>query len=113
MIEKHNTATGPFHRAKPAVCQRVNGYCANYHRIYVGVTSTPERRWRDHQAQAGWRKMVLLYRSGSQRQAAHMEQALIAHIRTSKFLIEPDNRSDGGDNLPRSAGRLWVYLLVA
>ncbi|MFY0582493.1 GIY-YIG nuclease family protein [Cystobacter fuscus] len=90
---------------------KLNGYRSIWNRIYIGVTTDPEKRWAKHSCN-GWTKMVLLYEAYRADIAIDLERDLIDYAHRCKFLLPPDNINPGGEGVFDNQKYHFLYVLV-
>lgn len=98
--------------AMPILKQKLNGYRRIWKRVYIGVTSNPERRWAKH-ASNGWQKMVLLYDAYRPDIAVEMERELIEHAHDCRYIIDIENINLGGEGLSHEQRSNYLYVIVS
>ncbi|NOK08822.1 hypothetical protein [Corallococcus exercitus] len=97
--------------ALDALKPKLNAYRHFRERVYIGVTASPEKRWKKHQGK-GWKKMVLIYEAYSTDIAERLERGLINYARQCRYRVEIENVGDGGEGLSTTRQRHFLYLLV-
>ncbi|MCR6629601.1 MAG: hypothetical protein NVV74_05820 [Magnetospirillum sp.] len=81
--------------------------------VMVGVTSNPERRWKERYRKE-WDKMVVIYRTMSLEYATRCEREIVAHFGHSRAQFESSwNTNPGGNGNFRSYGPYFIYLVLS
>lgn len=98
--------------ALPQIKQKLLGYMSRHNGIYIGVTTNPQRRARNHE-RMGRSRMVVLYEAWTAPIAASMEEELIAWAGATNFRLERENRGRGGESIPGDAETWYVYVALS
>ena len=110
MVERSSCPTGHYSELLAAQFRRrLAGYCRK-RSVYIGVTSDPETRERQHQKD-GWERMILLWQTDSYSKAREAEKNLIAWARDKEKPV--CNIKQGGGRLSEYAKqRYYLYLMI-
>ena len=100
-----------WRRTMPKLKPILDGYRSNWNRVYIGVTTDPDRRWNRHQPM-GWDHMALIYEALAPNIAQELEQDMIDYARRCNFKEDIQNIGPGGEGIGSSSGFHYLYLLV-
>jgi hypothetical protein len=118
MIElEYNLVSLGYEKAMPELKKKLNGYRRFWNRVYIGVTSDPDRRIVKHEYNNRhepdrWSKLVCLYDAYTPEIAQDMEQKLIAYARGCNFMLDIENISSGGEGIGTTRRSNYLYVLV-
>lgn len=112
MTVEYNVVKLGVRDALPQIKQKLVGYMSRHNGIYIGVTTNPRRRARDHE-RMGRSRMVVLYEAWRAPIAADIEQELIAWAAATNFRLERENRGRGGESIPGDAETWYVYVALS
>lgn len=100
-------------RPNDALLEKLHRSIGQYQRgsrsIKIGLTTDPMRRWSE-QRREGWSEMVVIYSTSSRNFAAAVEKDLIAHGWNNYYTSW--NYNPGGEGIPGSYTRYYVYVLL-
>jgi uncharacterized cupin superfamily protein len=89
----------------------LDGYRSHWNRVYIGVTTDPDRRWAKHERR-GWNKMRVLYEAFSPQIAKGLERDLIDYARRCNFQVDIENVNPGGEGIQPHRETHCLYVLV-
>ena len=102
----------PKHEAMDYLKPRLDGFRSHWLRVYIGVTSDPDRRWVKH-ANRGWSRMIVVYEAFTPEIAADLERDLIDYAHRCGFRVPVENVNPGGEGISAERRSNYLYILVA
>ena len=97
---------GHLSQVESTLRRKVGAYGRHYSSIYIGATSSPRRREREHQ-QNGWTELITLWRTTSYRKAKEAEKMLI-----DWGWDRIENPWGGAGGLSPNKDEYFIYVLV-
>lgn len=99
---------GNFDEVKEMLAKSIAQYVKTYQMIKIGITSNPNNRKYQHQAdELGWKKMIVKYETNSVTNINKMEKVL---IKNHWKYIANENEGGGGPNT--NTGPYYLYVLL-
>lgn len=77
----------------------------------VGITNSPENRWKQAYAGQGWQSMIVIYKSRSHSHVADIERRLIDWFEYSSINRFYYNQCGGGGGRIGEFGPYYVYVV--
>ncbi|MBM7112474.1 hypothetical protein [Archangium primigenium] len=96
-----------MHYIKPIL----DGYRSHWDSVYVGVTTEPKLRYKQH-TRNGWEQMVVLYEAYRADIAIDLERDLIDYAHRCRFRNPITNINPGGESLSTKETSHFLYILL-
>ena len=106
-MAKQKYITGPLGRVGTILRKKVGAYLRHHRSVYVGVTSYPEKREKQHERKVKGSELKLLWKTRSYKKIKEAEKMLVGRRRGRL-----ENRNGGGGGLDPDAFEYFLYVRI-